>query len=133
MAASGGAGILVRPYINGVATTIGGARKKDMKINNDTVDVTTSDSSGRWRELLGGVAVKDIEVSVSGVLQGSSVDKFIVNAVLNGSIVQTDLVVPGLGTFSGNFIYTDYDPSGDHDKEIDYTVNIRSTGVITFT
>jgi TP901-1 family phage major tail protein len=133
MAASGGAGLLVRAYINGVATTIGGSRQKSVKINNDTVDVTNSDSAGRWQELLGGVAVKKLEVSVSGVLLGTSVDKFIANSALNGSVVQFDIVVPGLGTFSGNFIISDYDVSTEHAKEIPFTCTIMSTGVITFT
>jgi TP901-1 family phage major tail protein len=133
MAATGGAGLLVRAYINAVPTTIGGSRQKSVKINNDSVDVTNSDSVGRWQELLGGVAIKKLEVSVSGVLLGTSVDKFVANAAINGTLVQFDVVVPGLGTFSGNFIITDYDIATEHAKEIPFTCTIMSTGVITLT
>ena len=134
MAAQGGAGVLIRPYINGTATTLGGSRQKSIKLNNEVVDVTTSDSSGRWQELLGGVATKKLEVSVSGVLQGSSVEKTtIMNAVINGTPLTTDVVIPGLGTFNGSFFWTDYDVQAEHNKEIPYTCTIVSSGAITFT
>ncbi len=132
MSANGGAGLLLRPYVSGVPTTMAGLRTKSVKVNNDVVDVTNSDSAGRWQELLTGVAVKKLEVSGSGVLTGSSLDRTIVNAVLAGTPTQMDIVVPGLGTFSGVFVMTDYDTTTEHNKEIVYSVTIQSTGAITF-
>lgn len=132
MAATGGAGMLIRAYINGVATTIGASRQKSLKINNEPVDVTNSDSPGRWRELLGGVAVRQIEASIEGVLLGTSVDKFVANAAITGTMVQFDIVIPGLGTFSGNFVISEYDVSTEHNKEIPYSATIKSGGLVTF-
>ena len=132
MAATGGAGMLIRAYINGVATTIGGSRQKSITIGNDPVDVTTSDSASRWQELLGGVAIRKFEVSVEGVLQGNFVDKFVVNAAMSGNPVQFDIIAPNLGTFSGNFIITNYKADAEHTDAAKFSCSIMNTGSVTF-
>ena len=47
--------------------TVAGLRTKRLAVNSETVDVTDSDSAGRWRELLGGAGVQPAAVSGAGI------------------------------------------------------------------
>jgi TP901-1 family phage major tail protein len=67
MPAFGGKDILIRPYINGAPTTLTGLRTKSIKVNNELVDITNSDSPNRWRELLAGVGMRSMSISGQGV------------------------------------------------------------------
>src|SRR5436305_1506346 len=73
MPAFGAKDILVRPYVGGVPTTLTGLRTKQIKINNDLVDVTNADSVNQWRELLAGVGLRSMEVTGSGVPQTGAI------------------------------------------------------------
>src|SRR5260221_3234451 len=87
------------------STTLTGLRTKQIKINNDIVDVTNSDSAGRWRELLTGAGTRSVEVTGAGVPLASAIEKTTLNVVMAGGALTTDLVVPGVGTFTGVFVY----------------------------
>lgn len=133
MAASGGAGVLVQALINGVYTTIGGTREKSLKLTTQEVDVTNSDSVGRWRELIGNVGVKTLDADISGVSLGTAEQKFLTNAALNGMTVTMQIIVPGVGTFQGPFLLSAADWASKHDDAVPYSFTIKSAGALTFT
>lgn len=133
MAASGGAGVLVQALINGVYTTIGGTREKSLKLNAQEVDVTNSDSAGRWRELIGNVGVKSLDADVSGVVLGTAEQKFLINAAMNGTQVTMKVVIPGVGAFEGPFLLSAADWASKHDDAIPYAFTVKSAGALSFT
>ena len=51
---------------------------------------------------------------------------------INGTIPAWDLVVPQLGTFTGSFMITQLQYSGNHAGELTYSVSLESAGEITF-
>lgn len=64
MAAQKGKDILLK-IDDGAAAfiTIGGLRTRRLAFNAESVDITHSESAGRWRELLAGAGVKKASVA----------------------------------------------------------------------
>jgi TP901-1 family phage major tail protein len=131
MPAFGAKDILIRPYVGSVPTTLTGLRTKQIKINNETVEVTNADSADRWRELLTGVGTRSVEVTGSGVPLTSAIEKATLNTVMAGGALVTDLVVPNVGTFTGTFVYVSFQYSGEHKGEAVYDVTLQSSGPVT--
>ncbi|UOA32070.1 hypothetical protein DSM110093_01852 [Sulfitobacter sp. DSM 110093] len=69
MAVQAGKDLLVKVDMtsDGQFETIAGLRAKRVSFNAETVDVTSLDSSGGWRELLVGAGVRSAAISGSGV------------------------------------------------------------------
>ena len=71
MGAQRGKDILLKLDETGGGTfeTIAGLRASRIGFNADTVDVTTTESAGHWRELLAGAGVKSASITGSGVFK----------------------------------------------------------------
>lgn len=115
-------------------TTVGGVRSKTLTVNRETVDVTNSDSTGMWRELLADGGVRSMSVSGSGVF----VDDPTINAVLTQIVSGTtnkswELTVPGLGVFVGTFAVTSCELGGEYNGEVSDSISLESAGSITYT
>ena len=54
--------------------TVAGLRASRISFNAETVDTTTLDSAGGWRELLGGAGVRSAALSGSGVFRDADTD-----------------------------------------------------------
>ena len=54
---------------NGTFVTVAGLRARQVALNATTVDITTSDSAGRWRELLEGAGTRAASLSGSGLFR----------------------------------------------------------------
>ncbi len=130
MPAFGAKDILIRPYVGDAPTTLTGLRTKQIKINNETVDVTNADSADRWRELLTGVGTRSVEVTGSGVPLTSAIEKATLDTVMAGGALTTDLVVPSVGTFTGTFVYVSFQYSGEHKGEAVYDITQQSSGPV---
>jgi TP901-1 family phage major tail protein len=117
----------------GAYATIGGAQTKSLTINNEQVDVTNSDSTNQWRELLGGAGVRSISAALKGVFDDDAAANKVVEYAVNGTIRAFQLVFPNLGTFEGNFLVSSVEVSGEHKGAVQYSSSFESAGPITFT
>lgn len=113
-------------------TTLGGLRSRSFSINNETVDITNSDSAG-MRELLDGAGVQSMSVSGSGVFKDDAAFNTMQGYVRNNQIQTFQIVVPGLGTYEGEFLPASLDQDGEHNGEVSYSVSLESSGAIGFT
>jgi TP901-1 family phage major tail protein len=114
---------------------LGGLKTKSFTINNEVIETTNSDSTGRWREYLsGGLAMKSISFSGDGVFKdGPPTDRLMVVVSSASAENKFQLFLPGLGTFEGLFKVTSVEFSGDHADAVQYSMAAESNGVITFT
>lgn len=117
----------------GSYSTVAGARSKGMTINAEAVDVTNSDSTNQWRELLSGAGVKSLSASLAGVFEDDAAFNQAVSYCLNNTIRSWQIIASGLGTFEGLFQISSLDFSGDYNKEEEYSFKLESAGPITFT
>jgi TP901-1 family phage major tail protein len=60
---------------DGQFETVAGLRATRISFNAETVDVTSLESQGGWRELLAGAGVKSATISGSGVFRDANTDE----------------------------------------------------------
>ncbi len=133
MAAQKGREILIKQQISGTYTSIGGLRAKSIQLNAQSVDITDSDSTGRWRELMMDAGIRSVSISGSGVFKDSASEGAAMTEHLAGTTPNFQMIVPGLGTFQGAFGIPSISYQGDHQGEVSYQMSFESAGQITFT
>jgi TP901-1 family phage major tail protein len=113
-------------------TTVAGLRARALMLNAETVDVTHSESAGRWRELLEGAGVKRAGLSGSGVFRDGESDALTREVFFNGTIRPWQIVVPSFGTMSGPFQITSLEYRADHMGEVTFDIAMESAGELAF-
>jgi len=118
---------------NGQFETIAGLRATRISFNAETVDVTSLESTGGWRELLAGAGVKSASISGSGVFRDANTDERARQIFFDGEIPDFQVVIPDFGTVEGAFQISSLEYAGSHNGEATYEVTLASAGVLTFT
>ena len=117
----------------GSFVTVAGLRTKRLAFNSETVDVTDSESAGRWRELLAGSGVQRASASGSGIFKDQASDAAVRSLFFAGTIRNWQLVIPDFGTAQGAFQITSLEYTGAHDGEVTFELALESAGQLTFT
>jgi len=135
MAAQKGKDLLLKVDQTGTGsfTTVAGLRSRAISFNTESVDITHSESAGRWRELLGGAGAKTARVCGSGIFKDAASDATVRDYVFNGTIRAWQIVIPDFGTVEGPFQINAFELSGRHDGEIAFEITLESAGELTFT
>lgn len=113
-------------------TTVAGLRTKRLAFNTETVDVTDSESAGRWRELLAGSGVQRASVSGSGIFKDAQSDAAMRALFFAGEIGSWQFAIPDFGTVEGSFQVTALEYTGNHDGEVTFEVALESAGTVSF-
>ena len=134
MPAQNGRDLLIRVDMLGDGTfqTIAGLRATRISFNAETVDVTSLESTGGWRELLSGAGVKTAAISGSGVFKDEGTDERTRQIFFDGEIPDFQVIIPGFGTIEGPFQVTALEYAGTHNGEATYELSLASAGVLTF-
>ena len=108
MPAQNGRDLLIRVDMLGDGTfqTIAGLRATRISFNAETVDVTSLESTGGWRELLSGAGVKTAAISGSGVFKDEGTDERARQIFFDGEIPDFQVIIPDFGTIEGAFQVT---------------------------
>jgi len=117
-------------------TAIAGLRTRSFKINNNPVDVTTADSTGRWRELLGDTGTVELEIDAAGLYQKSAPEHLLPTLVASGATTVFQLVSASSSagiTIVGSFVVTEYEASATYNEAVSFTVKMLSTAAPTIT
>ena len=135
MAVQAGKDLLIKIDQTGVGQfeTIAGLRATRISFNAETVDVTSLESQGGWRELLAGAGVKSAAISGSGVFRDANTDERARQIFFDGEIPNFQVVIPDFGTVEGPFQISALEYAGSHNGEATYEVSLASAGVLTFT
>lgn len=134
MSAQKGKDLLVKLDETGAGTflTVAGLRSTRLTFNAGTVDVTTTDSAGQWRELLAGAGVRSAAISGSGVFKDQASDAALRRVFFDGTAPGFEIVIPDFGTLTGSFQITSLEFAGTHDGEATFEVSLASAGALTF-
>ena len=105
MAAQKGKDLLLKVDADGTGsfTTVAGLRSRSISFNTETVDITHSESTGRWRELLSGAGAKTARVAGAGIFKDAASDEIVRGYVFDGTIRNWQIVIPDFGTVAGPF------------------------------
>ena len=114
-------------------SVIGGLRTKTLSLNAQIIDVTHSQSTGGWRELLAGAGVRKASVSGAGVFLNDAAAEQARSIFFANEARNWQVIVPGFGTIEGAFVIANLDYAGEHDREAVVSLALESAGALTFT
>ncbi len=134
MAAQKGKDLLLKLDSDGLGSfiTVAGLRARRIAFNSETVDITDSDSAGRWRELLAGSGVQRASITGSGIFKDAASDALMRAAFFDGDILDWQLAIPDFGTVAGPFQITALEYSGNHDGEVTFELALELAGALSF-
>ncbi|MEX0338365.1 MAG: phage major tail protein, TP901-1 family [Arenibacterium sp.] len=135
MSAQNGKDLLVKVDMTGGGQfeTIAGLRATRVSFNAESVDVTSLESQGGWRELLSGAGVKSASISGSGVFRDASTDERARQLFFDGETPEFQVIIPDFGIVEGPFQVTSLEYAGTHNGEATYEMALASAGALTFT
>ena len=134
MGAQSGKDLLIKiETAGGAFETLAGLRATRLSLNAETVDVTSLDSAGGWRELLVGAGVRSASLSGSGVFRDAASDARAREVFFGDAAPRFQVIVPDFGTIEGPFQITAIEYAGSHDGEATYEMAMASAGAIAFT
>ncbi len=134
MAAQKGSALIMRVGNGGspeTFTAVAGLRSTSLTVNNESVDVTNKDSSGK-RTLLAAAGVQSISVSGSGVFTDAASETTVKTNALADTQNNYQFFMPDFGTFTGAFQITSLEYAGEYNGEVTYSISFESAGAITF-
>ena len=111
----------------------GGLTQKSVRMNGATIDVTDSDSTDLWQEMLSGGGLKSMEISGSGRFNDDAAIERARSLFMTGTLETFRIFIPSWGTFEGEFAITSLEISGAHDSEVTFSVTFMSSGKPTWT
>ncbi len=134
MAAQNGKDLLIKVDLSGAGQfeTMVGLRASRISFNAEPVDVTSLESAGGWRELLGGAGVKSAAISGAGIFKDDSTDERARQIFFDGEVPNFQVIIPDFGTVEGPFPVTSLEYAGSHDGEATYELSLASAGALTF-
>jgi TP901-1 family phage major tail protein len=135
MGAQNGKDLLIKLDLTGDGQfeTIAGLRATRISFNAESVDVTSLESQGGWRELLAGAGVKSAAISGSGVFRDANTDERARQIFFDGEVPEFQVIIPSFGIVEGPFQITSVEYAGNHNGEATYELALASAGVLTFT
>jgi TP901-1 family phage major tail protein len=117
---------------DGSFTSLGGLRARGLTLNAEAVDVTHSESAGRWRELLEGAGVRRASLSGAGVFRDQGSDALAREIFFSGAIRRWQVAIPDFGTIEGPFQLSSLEYRGDHMGEVTFDLALESAGELVF-
>ncbi|MCP3969411.1 MAG: phage major tail protein, TP901-1 family [Rhodobacteraceae bacterium] len=135
MGAQNGKDLLIKLDMTGSGQfeTIAGLRASRISFNAESVDVTSLESQGGWRELLGGAGVKSASISGSGVFKDETTDERARQIFFDSETPGFQVIIPDFGVVEGAFQVTSIEYAGSHNGEATYELSMASAGVLSFT
>jgi len=135
MAVQAGKDLLVKVDMttDGNFETIAGLRATRVSFNAETVDVTTLDSAGGWRELLVGAGVRSAAISGSGVFRDATTDERARQLFFDGLTPDFQIIIPDFGIVEGAFQVSSLEYAGTLNGEATYELSLLSAGELIFT
>lgn len=117
---------------DGLFETMAGLRATRISFNAESVDVTSLESTGGWRELLAGAGVRSAAISGSGVFKDAAQDERARQVFFEGEIPSFQVILPDFGTIEGRFQITSIEYSGTLNGEATFELSLASAGALSF-
>lgn len=134
MSAQNGKDLLIKIDLSGAGQfeTIAGLRATRMSFNAESLDVTSLDSEGGWREILGGAGVRSATLTGSGIFKDADTDERARQLFFAGEVPLFQVIIPDFGIVQGPFQITSLEYAGNYNGEATYEISLASAGVLNF-
>lgn len=110
-------------------SSVGGIRSKTVTINNETVDITTSDEAP-WRTLLGDAGIRSVSISGSGVFKDEAAINRVEDLAFSGALEDFQLVFGNSDYIQGAFQVTRFEYGGEHNGEQTFSISLESGAAV---
>ncbi len=134
MGAQSGKDLLIKLDMtgDGMFETIAGLRASRISFNAESVDVTSLESEGGWRELLDGGGVKSAAISGSGIFRDAATDERARQIFFDAEVPAFQVIIPDFGVVEGRFQVTSIEYAGTLNGEATYELSMASAGALSF-
>jgi TP901-1 family phage major tail protein len=135
MSAQAGKDMLLKLDDTGTGSfiTLAGLRSRNLAFNAQSIDVTDTESAGRWRELLAGGGVRRAGLTGTGIFKDQASDAKVRELFFAGTLRDWQIIIPDFGTVEGLFQIVALEFGADHAGEVTFDIALESAGVLTFT
>ncbi len=135
MTAQNGKDLLIKVDMTGDGQfqTVAGLRATRIAFNAESVDMTSLESQGGWRELLGGAGVRSATITGSGVFKDDATDERARQIFFDGETPDFQVIIPDFGIVEGPFQLASVEYAGSHNGEATYELSLSSAGALLFT
>lgn len=112
----------------GVFATVAAMKTTTMTISNETVDVTSK--GDLQRELLENCGIQSVSIKASGCISDATSYKKISYAANTGTILNCKINSNNSEIYSGGFILSAFETSGEYNKEGLYSITLESADTV---
>jgi TP901-1 family phage major tail protein len=112
--------------------SVGGLRNKSIKFDESNVDITTADSSGRWKEMIAGAGVRSVEIDCTGMFDRDAGMKLAIAAFNNGAKATMRFTHTGIGMqIDSDFIIDSFSIDSPYDGAVGFSLKVTSAAAVT--
>lgn len=116
-------------------TNLAGVRTRTFNLGVNEVDTTVPDKDNPGnvvqRTVTSGIRTQSF--SGDGLFDTDTETTAVVNAAINGTPINCQVFVPGVGTFEGPFIISNFEFSGEMEENLSFSGTWSAAGALTFT
>ncbi|MDR6120612.1 TP901-1 family phage major tail protein [Bacillus sp. SLBN-46] len=127
-------GAKVKLYIKDVTTgkVLGGQRNATLNRSAETIDATSKDTAGYWKESLTGF--KEWSIDADGCfIESDAAYAILETAFVNGESVVAYIEFPSGLHYEGTCIITDFTLELPYDDLVQYSISLQGSGALTQT
>ncbi|WP_310619685.1 phage tail tube protein [Flexibacterium corallicola] len=112
-----------------------GIKSRSLSVSNNMSDTTTADKDDASKKLSSSsiYGIQSVALSGSGISQSDDVLKTLNEAALGPSALETQVVVPGIGTYEGSALIETFEFTGELEEALGFSISLKMSGEVTFT
>ena len=112
-----------------------GVRTRSMTISNAQIDTTVPDCDDPSQPLVNTSVPgrQTITFSGDGLFDNADVGKAVADDARLQSLTDYQIIVPGYGTFEGEFMISDFEFGGEMEDQMTFSATWAPTGALAFT
>ncbi|MBV7509626.1 phage major tail protein, TP901-1 family [Bacillus sp. sid0103] len=130
MAKLAGMKVLLKIKNPSTGVTLAGQKNATLNRSAETIDATSKDTAGFWKESIQGF--KEWSIDADGCFVESDVAyDYLETKFLNSENVDVELVFPSGKKYSGSVTITDFSLEFPYDDLVTYSVSLQGSGALT--
>src|SRR5690625_8054369 len=102
------------------------ARTKTLTIGSESIDIT-QDCDGAFRKLMDEPASRILDMAIEGILTQDDWLKQALDTSSNVFLNEYTLVIPGIGSITGDFFISDFEIVAPHDDAVTLNATVQSS------
>lgn len=129
MAKQTGMRVLLKIKNPTTGATLAGQKNATLSRSAETIDATSKDTSGFWKESLPGF--KEWSIDADGAfIESDAAYQYLEAAFVNSENVDVELTFPSGLKYSGNVTITDFSLEFPYDDLVSYSISLQGSGAL---